>query len=210
MMLPHGEPLETTRQPAVQYRCLIVEDDTLVAMGLRAQLERLGHIVVGDAAGAADAEALFRQKQPDLVLMDIQLGPDDGIEITRRLLKYRACPIIIVSAYSDNDLIDRATAAGVFGYLIKPVAPQALVAQIEVAVNRFRDQLQLAAEKDALAQNLHTRKLVEKAKGILMKRLNLSEPDAHKRLQQESQRRRQSLAELSKTIIDSEELFSGG
>jgi AmiR/NasT family two-component response regulator len=178
-------------------------------MGLRAQLERMGHLVIGDAAGMADAEALFRQKQPDLVLMDIQLGADDGIEITRRLLKYRACPIIIVSAYSDSDLIERATAAGIFGYLIKPITPQALAAQIEVAVNRFRDQLQLAAEKDALAQNLLTRKLVEKAKGILMKRLNLDEPEAHKRLQQESQRRRQSIAELSKSIIDNEELFGG-
>jgi two-component system, response regulator PdtaR len=192
-----------------QCRCLIVEDDTLVAMGLRASLERLGHIVVGDASRAANAEEIYEKERPDLVLMDIRLDGADGIELAIKLLARRACPIVIVSAYGDKALIDRAAAAGVYGYLIKPVSSESLAAQIEVALNRFRDQMLLAAEKQALEHTLETRKLVEKAKGIMMRRLNLSEAEAHKRLQQESQRRRQSLGELARKMIESEELLGG-
>src|SRR5271166_4920764 len=119
------------------YRVMIVEDDTFVGMGLRSQLEKLGHTVVGDASTEADAVAMFREHLPDLVLMDIRLDGADGIDLATKLLKHRACPIIIVSAYGDKELVDRATAAGVFGYLIKPVALPALSAQIEVAVTRF-------------------------------------------------------------------------
>jgi AmiR/NasT family two-component response regulator len=191
------------------YRCLIVEDDTLVGMGLQSQLEKLGHIVVAHAATDTEAEALFRDKQPDLVLMDVRLNHGDGVELAGRLLKIKACPIIIVSAYSDKELIDRATSAGVFGYLVKPVGAPSLAAQIEVAVARFREHMILLAEKEALAQNLEQRKVVERAKGILMKRLTLTEPEAHKRLQQESQKRRTSLVELAKKIIESEELLGG-
>jgi two-component system, response regulator PdtaR len=197
------------KHAAASYRCLIVEDDTYLVMLLRAQLEKLGHVVVGDASMAAQAQRLFESERPDLVLMDIRLDGADGIELARKLLAHRACPIIIVSAYGDRELVDRATAAGVFGYLIKPVGTEALSAQIEVAVDRFSEHLRLVAENQALAQTLETRKLVERAKGIMMRRLNLSEPDAHKRLQQESQKRRQSLAELARKIIESEELLGG-
>ena len=191
-----------------QHKCLIVEDDTLVAMGLRASLEQLGHEVVGDASTASGAEELFEKRQPELVLMDIRLDGCDGIELAGRLLAKRACPVVIVSAFSDKDLIDRAAAAGVFGYLIKPVTRQTLAAQIEIAVNRFRDQMVLKAQNRALEHTLETRKLVEKAKGILMRRLNLTEPEAHRKLQQESQKRRQNLGDLARKLVESEELFS--
>src|SRR5208283_5099471 len=125
------------------------------------------------------------------------------------LLAIRACPIIIITAFGDNALIDRASAAGVFGYLIKPVSDASLRAQIEVAIARFREHMVLLAEKESLAQNLETRKLMERAKGILMRRLNLSEADAHRRLQQESQNRRIGLADLSRKVIESEELLGG-
>lgn len=191
------------------YRCLIVEDETLVAIGLQSQLERLGHVVVGQAADSSEAEAIFRSQQPDLVMTDIRLGADDGLELAEKLLKYRACPIIVLSAYSDKELIERATAAGVFGYLIKPVSSGALAAQIEIAVARFREHIVLRAEKEALAVNLENRKLIERAKGVLMKRSGLSEADAHKKLQTESQKRRISLADLARKIIDSEEVLGG-
>lgn len=193
----------------VRRRVLIVEDDTLVGMGLKAQLERLGHVVVGQASNADEATQLFRTQQPDVVLMDIRLDGDDGIELAARLLRERRCPMIVLSAYGDAELVGRAGAAGVFGYLIKPATGEALQAQIEVAVRRFAEQEQLLREKQELAQTLETRKLVERAKGIFMKRLNLDEPEAHRRLQQESQRRRISLAELAKKIIESEELLGG-
>ena len=122
----------------------------------------------------------------------------------------RPAPMIIISAYSDKDLIDRASAAGVFGYLIKPANAEALQAQIEVASRRFEEQEQLAAEKRELEQTLETRKLIERAKGIFMKRLGLDEPEAHRRLQQESQKRRINIAELAKRVIESEEMLGGG
>jgi response regulator NasT len=190
-------------------RVLIVEDDTLVGMGLRAQLEKVGHVVVGQAANAAEAQALYREQQPDVVLMDIRLDDADGISLAGQLLAERRCPMIILSAYGDKELVERAGAAGVFGYLIKPVTPEGLQAQMEVATRRFQQQEQLIKEKNVLTQTLETRKLVEKAKGIFMKRMSLDEAEAHRRLQLESQKRRMSLADLAKKVIESEELLGG-
>jgi AmiR/NasT family two-component response regulator len=189
---------------------LIVEDDTLVGMGLKAQLERIGHRVVGQAATAAEAQRLFREHKPDLLLVDIHLNSDDGIDLVKQLLAERRVPTLIITAYSDRELIDRATSAGVFGYLIKPISPEALDAQITVAVQRFAEQEKLQQEKQALTQTLEERKIVERAKGIFMRRLNLDEPEAHKRLQQESQKRRVPMVELAKRIIESEEMLGSG
>jgi response regulator NasT len=152
---------------------------------------------------------LFESAKPDLVLLDIRLDGGDGIDLAGQLMNRRRVPTIIVSAYSDRELIERAGSAGVFGYLIKPVTAEAMAAQIEVAVRRFAEQEKLIAEKEELRQTLETRKLVERAKGVFMKRLNLSEPEAHRRLQLESQKRRISLAELAKKILESEELLGG-
>ena len=200
-----------TEQPpaADPRRVLIVEDDTLVGMGLRAQLEKLGHQVVGQASTSAEAKQLYRDQRPDIVLMDIRLDDTDGITLAGELLKERRCPIVILSAYGDKELVDRAGVSGVFGYLIKPVSAEGLQAQIEVAVRRFDAQEQLISEKESLTQTLETRKLVERAKGIFMKRMNMPEAEAHRRLQQESQKRRISIAELARRVIESEELLGG-
>ncbi len=188
---------------------LIVEDDALVGIGLRTQLERLGHQVVGQASTPAAAIDLFTSRRPDIVLMDIRLDQADGIDLAERLLALRRVPMIVVSAFSDQSKIERASAAGVYGYLIKPVSGESLAAQIEVAVQRFDEQERLIRENQELAQTLENRKLVEKAKGIFMKRLNLDEPEAHRRLQHESQKRRITIAELAKKIIESEQLLGG-
>jgi AmiR/NasT family two-component response regulator len=191
------------------FKILIVEDETLVGMGLQDQLARMGHEVVAQAASAAEALELFRRHQPDVVLIDIRLNGGDGIDLAKECLNVRRVPMIVISAYSDPELIRRAGEAGVFGYLVKPVEQGQLAAQLEVAVRRFRESEQLRLEKEQLASNLETRKLVERAKGIFMRRLHLDEPEAHKRLQQESQKRRISLADLAKKIIESEELLGG-
>ena len=188
-------------------RVLIVEDDTLVGLGLKSQLQAIGHTVVGHAGDSAQAADLYRAEKPDLVLVDIRLGKDDGIELADELLMIRPCPLIIVSAYSDKELIERAGEAGFYGYLIKPVSQQALAAQIEVAVKRFNEAEQLRADKAKLATDLENRKLMDRAKGILMKRTGLGEDDAHRRLQQESQRRRIPLPELCRRIIESDEVM---
>jgi response regulator NasT len=205
-----GTPPASSAAPSAAVaarRVLIIEDDTLVGIGLRAQLEKLGHTVVGQAADAAQARSMFAGEQPNLVLVDIRLNHDDGIDLAAQLLAERRCPMIIVSAYSDESLIHRAAGAGVYGYLVKPVTRETLAAQIHVAVKRFEETEQLRSEKDGLLQTLETRKFVERAKGILMKRLNLDEPAAHKRLQLESQKRRISMAEIARKVIESEKLL---
>jgi two-component system, response regulator PdtaR len=204
-----GGGASSSRGNGTRRRVLIVEDETLVGIGLRSNLERLGHQVVGQASTAAEATELFREEKPDLVLMDIRLDAGDGITLAGQLLKERRCPMIILSAYSDRELVDRASAAGVFGYLIKPVSPEALAAQIAVAVRRFGEQERLIRENAELSAAFDTRKLIDRAKGIFMKRLNIDEPEAHKRLQQESQKRRIGLPELAKRIIEAEEIMGG-
>jgi response regulator NasT len=182
-------------------RVLIVEDDTLVGMGLKAHLEKLGHRVVGQASSTAAAADLFNREKPDLVLLDIRLDQGDGLELAASLRATRRVPMVVVTAYSDADLIRRAGEAGVFGYLIKPVTAESLAAQIEVALHRSRDAETLIERTESLSKQLETRKLVEKAKGILMKRLALSEPEAHKRLQLESQKRRLAIGDMAQKII---------
>ncbi len=188
-------------------RVLIVEDDTLVGMGLLRQLQKLGHTVVGQAADAAEARQMFRSREPELVLVDIRLGQDDGIELANDLLKQRRCPMIVISAFAEKNLIERATEAGVFGYLVKPVDDKTLGAQIEVALGRFKEAEELRAETAKLSHDLKTRKVMDRAKGILMKRAHLSEEEAHRRLQIESQKRRLGMAELCQRIIESDELM---
>jgi two-component system, response regulator PdtaR len=191
-------------------RVLIVEDDSLVGMGLRGQLEKLGHIVIGQASTAAEAQKFYREQHPDIVLLDIRLDGFDGIELARQLLAESRCPMIIISAFSDKELVARASAVGVFGYLIKPVSAEGLQAQIEVAVRRFEEHERVLHEKEQLSQTLENRKLIERAKGIFMRRLKLDEGEAHRRLQQESQKRRIGLADLARKIIESEDLLGGG
>jgi response regulator NasT len=189
-------------------RVMIVEDDTLVGMGMRTALQKLGHSVVGQAADAGEARQMFKARDPQLVLMDIRLGEDDGIDLASDLLRQRRCPVIIVSAYAENDMIERASAAGVFGYLMKPVNEKMLEAQIGIATERFAEAEELRAETQKLAQDLKTRKVMEKAKGILMRRTHLSEEEAHRKLQAESQKRRIGMADLCQRIIESDELMS--
>ncbi len=201
---------ERTAAPSPKLRVLIVEDETLVGIGLRNQLERLGHEVVGQAGRADEAVIYFRDRKPDIVLLDVRLNDDDGIRLAGELRAIRRVPMIIITAFSERALVDRAGAAGVFGYLIKPVSGETLAAQIEVATRRFREAEELLEKNRQLTQTLEDRKVVEKAKGIYMKRLALDEPEAHERLQHEAQKRRINIAELAKKIIESEELLGGG
>lgn len=190
-------------------RILIVEDEALVGIGLKDQLSRLGHEVIAQAATMAEGLQKFRDLNPDLLLLDVHLDGGDGIDLAKECQKIRRVPMVVISAYTDPELIRRAAEAGVFGYLMKPVEQGQLAAQLEIAVKRFRETEQVRLEKEQLATTLETRKLVERAKGIFMRRLQLDEAEAHKRLQQESQRRRISLADLARKIIESEELLGG-
>ncbi len=172
-------------------------------------LAELGVTVVAKAAELKQANDLFEMHHPDVVMIALDGEQAERVNLAKVLTDGRRAPVIVVGSADDSEWVAQAGAAGVFGYLVKPVAPAAAHAQIQVALGRFRDIELLRKEKDHLALTLENRKLVERAKGIFMKRLGLDEAEAHHRLQLESQRRRISMAELAKKLIESEELLGG-
>lgn len=204
-------PSRTTAQEShpTPLTALLVEDDTLVGIGLKNQLESLGVRVAAQAASAAEANKLYAIHKPDLLLVDIRLGNDDGLALAQQLQQQHPSAVVVISAYSDQELISRASQIGAFGYLVKPVARESLAAQLEVAFQRFLDNRRLTEQNKHLSETLETRKLMDRAKGVLMKRLSIDEPSAHRRLQQESQRRRVAMPDLCRKIIESEELLGG-
>jgi response regulator NasT len=197
----------STGTPIACLRVLVVEDDSFVVEHLQACLKRLGHTVVGQPSREAETLEQFRRLVPDVVLMDVRLDQADGIELAGNLLAERAVPVVIISAFSDDELIQRAAAVGVFGYMIKPVNDRSLAAAIAIAIGRFNETVALQRQKQELAQALENRKLLDRAKGILIKHFKLSEPDAHRRLQSEAQKRRVTLAEVAKKVIESADLL---
>ncbi|HXH11724.1 MAG TPA: response regulator [Alphaproteobacteria bacterium] len=189
-------------------RVLIAEDEGLVATGLKAQLKAIGHQVVGMARDGEEAVALAATAQPDLILMDIRLPRLDGLEAARRILQVRRIPIIFVSAYSEATLAQAASEIGGFAYLRKPVDRLDLLPAIEVALGRFREAEALRRAVQDLEQAIELRKRVEQAKGILMRRLQIPEPEAMRRLQQRSRQERKPLGEVVAEVITADAFFA--
>ncbi len=189
-------------------RVLIAEDNDLVAMTLEDQLNDLGYHIVGVARTGTEAVALARQHTPDLAILDIKLPELDGTEAAQQISAERPLPIIMVTAFTDRETIRKAERAGALGYLVKPVMPEALQPAIDIALARFAEIKALRQEVDALHESLEARKLVERAKGILMQRLGISEHDAYERLRQRAREKRVKLKDIAQTIIDAEALLS--
>ena len=189
-------------------KVLVVEDEGLVAAGLKGQLEDIGHHVLGLAKDAEEAVRLASKLQPDLIMMDIRIPGTDGIEAARAILAQEAVPIVFLTAYPDEDFVRRAGDAGAMAYLLKPVNESTLRSTIEVALARFTELGALRREVNDLKEALETRKLVEKAKGVLMKRVQLSEAEAFRRMQQKSRTTRTSLKGIATTIVQADDLLS--
>ncbi len=189
-------------------RVLVVEDEGLVAAGLKGQLEDIGHQVMGLAKDGEEAVRLASKLQPDLIMMDIRIPGKDGIEAARAILAQEAVPIVFLTAYPDEDFVRRAGDAGAMAYLLKPVNESTLRSTIEVALARFTELDTLRREVVDLKEALETRKLVEKAKGVLMKRVQLSEAEAFRRMQQKSRTTRTSLKVIASTIVQADDLLS--
>jgi len=189
-------------------RVLIGEDESVAAEGLRAKLERLGHSVVGIGHDGRDAVAKAESLTPDLILLDIKMPRLDGLEATREIMAHRPVPIILVTAHSDPDLIQRAMEAGVMGYLVKPVALKELGPAIALALSRFADLMALRKDVQGLKEALLVRQQVERAKGILAQRMGLSEAEAHKRVQHLAMRERCTLAEAAGRVIAADKFFA--
>ncbi|NLD73842.1 MAG: response regulator [Chloroflexi bacterium] len=182
-------------------RVVIADDESVITMDLREMLTNLGYLVVGEAGDGRSAVNLARELRPDLVLMDIKMPDLDGIEAARILTEERIAPTVLLTAFSQRDLVERAKEAGVVGYLVKPIQEADLAPAIEVALSRFAEFRELEKEVDDLQDQLETRKLVDRAKGILMDSQGLSEADAFRRIQKMSMNTRKSMKEIAQAVI---------
>jgi two-component system, response regulator PdtaR len=173
--------------PNERLRILVAEDETIIRLDLKETLERAGFDVCAEARDGEEAVELARAKQPDLAVLDVKMPRLDGIEAARRILAERPIPIVMLTAYGQDELVARAVEAGVFGYLVKPFRETDLLPAIQAAKARHAELEALREEAESLAEALATRKVVERAKGLLMERDGLSERDAFRRLQRASQ-----------------------
>jgi AmiR/NasT family two-component response regulator len=183
-------------------RILIAEDETIIRLDLRDLLERAGHEVVGEARDGEEAVALAKELEPDLAIMDVKMPRLDGIEAARRILDDRPMPIVLLTAYGQQELVARAVEAGVFGYLVKPFREQDLVPAIETARARHAELAAVREEAESLADALAARKAIERAKGLLMEKEGLSEADAFDRLRRASQVSGRPLKVIAEAVVD--------
>jgi response regulator NasT len=182
-------------------RILVAEDETIIRLDLRALLERAGFDVIAEAKDGEEAVALAREHQPDLAIMDVKMPRLDGIEAARRILDERPIPIVMLTAYGQEELVSRAVEAGVFGYLVKPFREQDLLPAIRAARARHEELAELREEAESLAEALAARKAIERAKGLLMEKEGLSEQDAFARLRKASQVSGRPLRVVAEAVV---------
>lgn len=190
-------------------KVLIADDERPVAAGLQGQLEALGYDVVAVVDDGQRAIEVCRRQLPDVVMMDIEMPGLDGLSAARQIAEDPGTPVIILTAHGHPNLVDQAVQDGVIQYLLKPVTSPSLHAAIQTAVARAREVKTLRDSVQALELTLRERKLIERAKGILMTRKNLSEPEAFRYLQRQSQDRRMPMAKLAESIVQADELLEG-
>ena len=182
-------------------RVIIADDESIIRMDLREMLTNLDYLVVGEVGDGRSAVNLARELKPDVVIMDIKMPDMDGIEAARVLTEEHIAPVILLTAYSQKDLVERAKVAGVVGYMVKPFREADLGPAIEVALARFKEFETLHKEVDDLQLALETRKLVDRAKGILMDSQGLTESDAFRKIQKMSMNTRKPMKEVAEAII---------
>ena len=182
-------------------RILVAEDETIIRLDLRALLERAGFEVCAEARDGEEAVALARSERPDVAIMDVKMPKLDGIEAARRILDERPIPIGMLTAYGQDELVQRAAEAGVFGYLVKPFREQDLVPAIRTARARHEELAALREEAESLADALAARKVIERAKGLLMEKEGLSEADAFARLRKASQVSGRPLKVVAEAVV---------
>lgn len=182
-------------------RVIIADDESIVRMDLREMLGNLGYLVVGDVGDGQSAVNLARELKPDVVLMDIKMPNMDGIEAAKILTEEQIAPVVLLTAYGQKELVDRAKEAGVVGYLVKPFREADLLPAIEVALTRFGEFRAVSQEVADLQNALETRKLVERAKGILMDTQSMDENEAFRKIQKMSMNTRKPMKEVAEAII---------
>lgn len=186
-------------------RVLIAEDEALIRMDLREMLEEEGHEVVAEARDGAEAIALARATRPDLVFMDVKMPNVDGIQAARTISAESIAPVVMLTAFSQAGLVEEAAGAGAMAYVVKPFSRNDLLPAMQVAASRYAEMAALEQQVGDLTERLETRKVLDRAKGILMAS-GVSEPEAFKRLQRLAMDKRKSLREVAEAVITADEL----
>ena len=182
-------------------RVLIVDDESLIRMDLRDIIESCGHEVVAEGTNGVEAIQLCKHHKPDIILMDVKMPELDGIEAARQIGFHHEAPIVLLTSYSQQDLIDKARDSGVYGYLIKPVREEQLVPTLEMALGRYKSDSQLREKMAELEQSLEDRKIIQKGTGILMELYSISEEEAYNRIRALSMKKRDSIVNICKALI---------
>ena len=182
-------------------RIVIADNESLIRLDIREMLEDAGHEVVGEAVNGRRAVELTRQHRPDLVLMDIKMPEMDGITAAGKIYADKIAPVILLTAFSQPDIVDKAKDSGVLGYLVKPVQESQLFPAIEIALSRWQEMQGLEDELEKLKDSLETRKMVDRAKGIIMAAHKLGEQEAYRRMQQYAMQKRVPLKDVAQSII---------
>jgi two-component system, response regulator PdtaR len=194
-------PAPTEPEQPAPRRVVIAEDEALIRMDLAEMLAEEGFDVVGQAGDGERAVELAEQHRPDLVVLDVKMPRLDGIAAAQRIAAQRIAPVVILTAFSQRDLVERARDAGAMAYLVKPFTKNDLVPAVEMAMSRFAELQQLEAEVEDLTDRLETRKLVDRAKGVLQQQLSLSEPDAFRWIQKTAMDLRLSMRQVAEGVI---------
>lgn len=180
---------------------LVADDEALIRMDLREMLEDAGHDVIAEAANGEQAIELARKFLPEFIIMDVKMPIMDGLTAAKIINDEGIAPVLLLTAYSQQDIVDKAKEAGVFAYIVKPVREEQLFPAMEIAASRFAEVQELSAELDNLKESLETRKMLDRAKGILMTAHGMTEQEAYRKMQQFSMAKRISLKELAESII---------
>jgi len=188
--------------PAKSIRILVAEDEALIRMDLIEMLQEAGYEIVAQATNGEEAIALASEHQPDLAILDVKMPVLDGISAAEKIISI--APVLMLTAFSQRELVDRARDAGVMAYVVKPFTIGDLVPAIEIAISRHTQMKSLAEEVADLHERLETRKIIDRAKGILMKALNISEPEAFSWIQRAAMDRRLTMKEVAHAVISPE------
>ncbi len=182
-------------------KVVVAEDEGLIRMDVVASLEEAGLTVIGQAADGEEAISLATELEPDLVVMDVKMPKLDGISAAEKISALKI-PVVLLTAFSDTELVSRAAQAGAMAYVTKPFNPNDLLPAIQIAISRHEELTSLESEIADLNERLETRKLMDRAKGLLQSKMKLSEPDAFRWIQKASMDRRLTMAQVAKAVID--------
>jgi two-component system, response regulator PdtaR len=185
----------------VPTRVVIAEDEAIIRLDLKETLEEEGYDVVGETGRGDEAVDLVQRLEPDLAILDIKMPGMDGLQAARAITAERAAAVLILTAFSQRDLIEQARDAGALAYLVKPFQKSELIPAVEVALGRFTEMKALADENSSLAEQLATRKLVDRAKGILMDKYAMGEAEAFRFVQKRAMDTRQPLADVAQSVV---------